>query len=77
MIRRYVATAPTICNITAQRDIRVTLSTGCSVLVFLNTAASSLREPALNRTSDSCPATMYRNEDSLCIDTCLISRIPQ
>ena len=31
MIRRYVATAPTICNSTAQRDFRVTLTTGCSV----------------------------------------------
>lgn len=34
MIRRYVATAPTICNITAQRDFRVTLSTSCSVFGF-------------------------------------------
>ena len=26
-----MATAPTICNITAHRDFRVTLNTGCSV----------------------------------------------
>ena len=31
MISRYVATAPTICNIRAHRDFRVTLNTGCSV----------------------------------------------
>jgi hypothetical protein len=31
MIRRYVATAPTICNIRAHWDFRVTLSTDCSV----------------------------------------------
>jgi len=31
MISRYVATPPTICNSRAQRDFRVTLSTGSSV----------------------------------------------
>jgi hypothetical protein len=31
MISRYVATAPTICNSTAQRDFRVNLSRGSSV----------------------------------------------
>ena len=77
MIRRYVATAPTICNITAHRDLRVRLSTGCSVYGVSEHGSFIAQRAGIKRTSDSCPVSRYRNKDSLFIDICLISRTPQ